>query len=285
MPMAPIVLARRPFLALLQANLASLKPRDRLIAEYILTHAERVLASTMAEMRTTLSASNDAIIGFCHRCGLNGYADLKITLARELGQADYARLNAEPHGLAWASVIHSHRSSIIETSKLNSIAVVARASKALDNSRHIELFYGNRSFAVAYIALLRLRSVGLRVSGQFDVTAQLAAARKLHKADVALGIATPESANQIRRFLNIARKNGATTICLSSIPLPVHADIRLYSAPGSSPGFEMPFDEQITQVTFLDALVAPLTPRNSHIWPHGPVNNVHHDYETLMRDS
>jgi hypothetical protein len=80
--------AKRPLLKFLRANLDSLKPRDRSIAEYILANAEQILALTFVEMRANSGACNDAILGFCRRCGLKGYRDLKITLARELGRSD-----------------------------------------------------------------------------------------------------------------------------------------------------------------------------------------------------
>src|ERR1700690_40310 len=76
----------RPLLVYLQGILPSLNPTERLIAEFVLADPERILSSSIAEIRNGSGASVGSIVGFCRPLGLKGFANFKIALARELAQ-------------------------------------------------------------------------------------------------------------------------------------------------------------------------------------------------------
>ena len=71
----------RPLLVYLQAMLPSFSPAERLIAEHILKDPEKILSSSISEMRHGSGASVGSIVGFCRSLGVKGFADFKITLA------------------------------------------------------------------------------------------------------------------------------------------------------------------------------------------------------------
>src|ERR1700745_1115738 len=77
---------KRPLLVYLQGILPSLNPTERLIAEFVLADPERILSSSIAEIRNGSGASVGSIVGFCRTLGLKGFANFKIALARELAQ-------------------------------------------------------------------------------------------------------------------------------------------------------------------------------------------------------
>src|SRR4030081_2942035 len=78
---------QRPLLVYLQGILASLRPTERLIAECVLADPEKVLASSIAEIKESSGASVGSIVAFCRHLGLKGFADFKIALARDLAQS------------------------------------------------------------------------------------------------------------------------------------------------------------------------------------------------------
>src|ERR1700737_696243 len=81
---------RRPLLVYMQGILPSLNPPERLIADYVLQDPERILSSSIAEMRDGSGASVGSIVGFCRSLGLKGFAAFKIALARELAQSGFS---------------------------------------------------------------------------------------------------------------------------------------------------------------------------------------------------
>ena len=74
----------------LQAILPSLNPTERQIGEYILEDPERVLSSSISDMRRGSGASVGSIVGFCRTLGVKGFASFKISLARELAQGGFS---------------------------------------------------------------------------------------------------------------------------------------------------------------------------------------------------
>src|SRR4029077_18847087 len=81
---------QRPLLIYLQAVLPSLNPTERQIGEYILEDPERVLSSSISDMRLGSGASVGSIVGFCRTLGVKGFASFKISLARELAQGGFS---------------------------------------------------------------------------------------------------------------------------------------------------------------------------------------------------
>src|SRR5207247_8401170 len=74
--------SQRPLLVYLQAILPSLNPTERLIGEYVLQDPERVLSSSISEMRRGSGASVGPIVGFGCSPGVDGSAAARAQLTR-----------------------------------------------------------------------------------------------------------------------------------------------------------------------------------------------------------
>src|SRR5271154_7026935 len=117
---------RRPLLVYIQGIMPSLNPTERLIAEYVLADPERILSSSIAEIRDRAGASVGSIVGFCRSVGLKGFADFKIVLARELAQSGFSGFGPGTDGAAgqnrtlFEKVFHFHAQSLVETLRINS---------------------------------------------------------------------------------------------------------------------------------------------------------------------
>src|SRR5579859_2046436 len=123
----------RPLLVYLQGILPSLNPTERLIAEFILSDPERILSSSIAEIRNGSGASVGSIVGFCRSLGLKGYANFKIALARELAQSGLPGSpesnGSRPAMSLFESVFHFHTKSLTETLKINRQETLQEASR------------------------------------------------------------------------------------------------------------------------------------------------------------
>jgi DNA-binding MurR/RpiR family transcriptional regulator len=60
---------QRPLLIYLQAILPSLNPTERQIGDYVLEDPERVLSSSISDMRRGSGASVGSVVGFCRTLG------------------------------------------------------------------------------------------------------------------------------------------------------------------------------------------------------------------------
>jgi RpiR family transcriptional regulator, carbohydrate utilization regulator len=254
--------ARKPLLVYMQGILPSLNHTERLIADYVLDDPERVLSSSIAEMRDGSGASVGSIVGFCRRLGLKGFAQFKIALARELVQSGFSGFGPETERTAsndslFEKVFRFHAQSLMETLQVNSQETMRQSALAINRAHHIEFFSTGISFPVAYLAASKFKLIGLPASTQFDSHMQLVAATQLRKADVAFGISCSGSTRETVRCLEIAQARGSKTICLTNSlksPITACADLSLFATPSEIKYFQAPLASRITQLAIIDAL-------------------------------
>jgi RpiR family carbohydrate utilization transcriptional regulator len=259
----------RPVLVYLQAILPSLNPVERLIAQYILTDPERTLSSSIAELRQGSGASVGSIISFCRSLGVKGFAEFKITLARELSQVGLSasqKAGKENNSL-FENVFEFQSLNLKETLQLNTAETLEKVSRILELARRIEFFSIGMSYPVAYTACAKLKLIGLRASAECDSHMQLINATQLRKGDVAFGISCSGSTTETVRCLEIARQGKATTLCVTNSmksPITAHADLVLYATPSEIKYFQAPLASRITQLALVDALFVSIALRRKN---------------------
>jgi RpiR family carbohydrate utilization transcriptional regulator len=254
--------SKRPILVHIKGVLPSLTPTERQIAEYILKDPERILSSSIADLRDGTGSSVGSIVAFCRSLGLQGFAGFKIALAREMTQSAFSGFGASANGAAHRSsvfeeVFQFQVESLRETLQTNSEETLRQVALALDRARHIELFSIGISYPIAYLATCKFKLIGLPVSTQFDSHMQLVAASQLHKGDVAFGISCSGSTQETVHCLEVARSRGAKTICLTNSmksPITTYDDLKLFATPSEVKYFQAPLASRITQLAIFDAL-------------------------------
>ena len=263
--------SQRPLVVYLQAILPSLNPTERLIGEYVLQDPERVLSSSISEMRRGSGASVGSIVGFCRSLGVKGFADFKISLARELAQGGFSAsakaLSDQRNCSLFENVFQFHAQSLKETLQINPEQILVQASRILEMARKIEFFSIGMSYPVAYTACCKLRLIGLPAATQFDSHMQLVTATQLKKGDVAFGISCSGSTRETVQCLKIARERKATTLCLTNCmksPITAYADLALYATPSEIKYFQAPLASRITQLALVDALFVSIALRRKN---------------------
>src|ERR1041384_8326194 len=103
--------SRRPVLTYIKGILASPNPTDRLIADCVLADPERVISSSIAQLKDDCGASVGAIVAFCRRVGLTGFAEFKIALARDLAQSGLPGWAGQENGSLLEKVFQVHAQS------------------------------------------------------------------------------------------------------------------------------------------------------------------------------
>jgi DNA-binding MurR/RpiR family transcriptional regulator len=248
--------SRRPLLTYIKGILASLNPTDRLIADCVLRDPEKVISSSIAQLKQDCGASVGAIVAFCRRVGLTGFAEFKIALARDLAQSGLPAGHSE-NGSLLEKVFQVHQQSLNETLQINPAAQFERIAQAIDKSRRVELFSIGLSYPVAHTAYCKFLLLGLQASAHFDSHIQLIAATQLEKGDVAIGISLSGTTRETVECLEVAKAKGATTIGLTNAmksPITAHSDFCLYATPSEIKYFQAPLASRVTQLALIDAL-------------------------------
>ena len=261
--------SKRPVLIYLQAILPSLNPVERVIAQYVLKDPERTLSSSIAELRRGSGASVGSIIGFCRSLGAKGFADFKITMARELSQVGLSASQkaGQKDASIFQNVFDFQSQSLRETLQLNTAEDLEKVSRTLELARRIEFFSIGMSYPVAYTACAKLKLIGLRAAAECDSHMQMINASQLRKGDVAFGISCSGSTTETVRCLEIARQGKATTLCVTNCmksPITAQADMVLYAAPSEIKYFQAPLASRITQLALVDALFVSIALRRKN---------------------
>lgn len=251
---------KRPVLLYIQGMLPSLNPTERLIAEYVLADPERIISSSIADVRDGSKASVGSIVGFCRSLGLRGFAEFKLTLARELAQGGFpgtAEGSSGETGSLTQRVLDFHIRSLTETFRVNRDEKIEQVARMMEKARRIEFFSIGISYPIAYTARCKFRLIGLPASAESDSHLQVIAATQLRKNDVAFGISCSGSTRETVRCLEIAKAKGAMTVCLTNSiksPITAFADIPLFAMPSEVKYFQAPLASRVTQLAVVDAL-------------------------------
>ena len=75
--------------------LNGLSPKLRSIAEHILKHPQDVVHKSITELAEVTNSSDTTIFRLCKHLGLQGFQDLKITLAREIVHTPMQNIHEE----------------------------------------------------------------------------------------------------------------------------------------------------------------------------------------------
>src|ERR1700744_187917 len=137
--------SKRPILVHIKGVLPSLTPTERQIAEYILKDPERILSSSIADLRDGTGSSVGSIVAFCRSLGLQGFAGFKIALAREMTQSAFSGFGGKTNGSGhrnsvFEEVFQFQVESLTETLQINSEDTLRQVAATLDRGRHIEIF-------------------------------------------------------------------------------------------------------------------------------------------------
>jgi RpiR family transcriptional regulator, carbohydrate utilization regulator len=227
----------------------------------VLADPEKVITSSIAEIKQHSGASVGSIVGFCRSLGLKGFADFKIALARDLAQSGLSAAGAQQNGSLFEKVFHFHAQSLTETLQINSQSTFERVALALEKARKIEFFSVGLSYPVAYTAYCKFLLIGLQASAQFDPHMQLITATQLKPGDVAFGISCSGTTRETVQCVEAAKARDVTTICLTNAmksPITTSSEHSLYSTPSEIKYFQAPLASRITQLALIDALFVSL---------------------------
>lgn len=256
---------KRALLATLNGLLPSMTATERLIAEHVLADPERVIGSTIADFARSCGASVGSIIAFCRRVELKGYADFKIALARDLAETGFPAGGKAKDATLLEDVIHFHQQCLQDVLKINGIDQFDKAVQAIHAARRIEFFAIGISQPIAVSAASKLMLLGLPTGAQPDAHMQLIAATHLRRGDIAFGISLSGSTRETISCLDVARGQGATTICITNAmesPITKFSDHCLFGTPSEIGYFQAPLASRVTQLALVDALFVALARKN-----------------------
>ena len=237
------------------------------VATVIRDHPGIVLDRTISELATACHTSVATVVRFCRALGLSGYAQLRMSLATELGReaaqfgggmtlgAEIAQSDTLQEMAAKVAALEML--AIDETVSSLDFAALERVVSALDGAQRILLFGIGASQFVAQDLHHKLFRIGRNAFLLADPHEAWSAALLSPPKTVALGFSHSGNTADTVRYLDIARQAGALTVAItgsSDSPLAQAADEHLISHARESRLRAGAMVSRIAQLAIVDCL-------------------------------
>jgi len=212
----------------IEALRPSFTPALGRIADAVRTRPGLVLEMTISELATSCGTSVASVVRFCRAVGASGYAELRMSLAAELGR-ESAQFGA---GFTLGAEIARTDSLEDMASKVASLEMLAieetvasldfkalkRVVSALEKAQRILLFGIGASHFVAQDLHHKLLRIGRNAFLLSDAHEAWTSALLSSRQTVAIGFSHSGSTADTVRFLDLARANRAITVAITGAP-------------------------------------------------------------------
>jgi DNA-binding MurR/RpiR family transcriptional regulator len=245
----------------LQSKRESLRPAERVVADFALADPERLMHMTVSEAARDCNVGEATVIRFCRALGYSGYQEFKLRLAQDLVEpVEYIHEHitfADSAAEIAQKVFQTNAKAVENTHRTLDPAVVEAAARTLVGAARIDIYGVGYSSFSALDAKYKFARLGLTADAHGDPHLQIMAAARLRPGDAAIGISHSGSTKDVVESLALARKVGAATVAITNFspsPLTREADLVLLTASPESPLGGEVFTSRIAQLCVLDVL-------------------------------
>lgn len=253
---------RLPALLLkMKALYAKLSKSEQRAADYILQHPEEVIYLSVAGLAEQSGVSEATVVRACRRIGLDGYQDLKVTLAQDLVtplQGIHEEIqDGDDASTIITKVFQGTLHALTFTHDTLKPAAVEQAADIIMRARAVIIMGLGNSHAVAVDLQHKLLRVGIRATAHTDSHMQAIAAAHTTPDDVIFSISHSGSSRDIVDNTKAAKSNGAFTISLTNIgssPLSKLTDLQLYTASKETQYRIVSMSSRIAQMAIIDSI-------------------------------
>ena len=232
---------------------------EKRIADWIFENPQKIVSLSIIELAEQCGCGEATIVRFAKRLGLNGYQELKFSLAAEDGGSPVStHITADDSAYAiYQKVCNDIYLSLEKTKESLKSDALAQAAEKICSARKIVIFGLGNSSSIAIDASHKFMRAGLNVNAYTDNHMQVIAASHLGEGDVAIGISHSGSSKDIVEALKIAKDHGATTIAITNSgksPILKQSDIVLATTSEETKYNILALNSRIAQLAIIDTL-------------------------------
>lgn len=244
----------------IRSNYNKLGRGERKIADLISADPRAILPLTITEFSEQAGCGTATLVRFSKRLGFSGYQELKIAIAQEISTLSNDEDQISPDDSCYYMFTKRLRDiqvTLQKTRLVLSPTAMETAAKKIMNAKRIVVFGLGNSAAIAHDAQHKFLRVGLNAASCSDNHLQSIIASHLDKECVAIGISHSGHSVDIVQALNLARMNGATTICVTNhgtSPITEVSDICLFTQAEETQHSVLAMSSRIAQLTIFDAI-------------------------------
>jgi RpiR family carbohydrate utilization transcriptional regulator len=204
-----------------------LSPAERKVAELVAADPAGTVSATVASLAKSAGVSEPTVVRFCRSLGLDGFADLRLELARAEGKGAprmHRRIEpGTPVPDAAGAVFDTAIAALGGVRAALDPQAIERSALALVRASRVELWGYGASAAVAEDLAHKLFRVCRGVVARSDPHMQAMAAATLDGDAVALCISHTGRSREIVEVAGLAAASGATVLAITRPGSPLAA--------------------------------------------------------------
>jgi len=259
----------------IQSTVTQLSPSSARVAQALLEDPQLAMDNTISGLAELCRTSETSVIRFCRSIGFNGYADLRIALAAEVGR-ERAQLATDPrYGTDIGTednlrdtinkIAFAERVGIQETIDNLDLGALDRVIEAIDSADRIVAFGVGASNLVAKDLQAKLMRIGRSVFSFSDAHDAMVMAALLGPDDVAISLSHSGNTVEPVELIKLARGRGATTVGITNsqdCALDEAAELVLHTAVRETTFRSGAMASRTAQLTVVDCIFVSVAQRN-----------------------
>ncbi len=232
---------------------------EKRIADTILETPGKIISLSIVELAELCGCSEASIVRFSKRLGLEGYQELKITIASELGASPISSaITGEDTPLAiYEKLCNDIYLSLEKTKKSLVPGTLEEVCKRILSADRIVLFGLGNSASIAIDASHKFLRAGLQATAYTDNHMQMIAASHLTERDIVIGISHSGSSKDIVEAVKLAKERGAVTVAITGSAkssLLKHTEYPLITSADETEYTILAMNSRIVQLTIIDVI-------------------------------
>lgn len=246
----------------IRSGIELLKPAERNVALYILSHLEDVIRMPIAVPAEKAKTSEATIVRMCRALNFSGFKDLKLSIATaptlEIQNNHNFELEKDSTILQMIQTIEMHNIDAIQrTLMINGERELEKIIHQINNARKIIFIGIGASAIVAQDFEHKLKRINKNCETIFDSHGQLIAAAHATSEDVVFAISYSGETKEVINALTVAKENQATIITMTQNKrntIQSFADSALYVVSNEADIRSSATASRIAQLTLIDIL-------------------------------
>ena len=246
----------------IRSGMELLKPAEKNVALYILSHLEEVIRMPIAVLAQKAKTSEATIVRMCRALNFSGFKDLKLSIATastlEIQYNHSFELKKDSTILQMIQTIEMHNIDAIQrTLMINDERELEKIIHQINNARKIIFIGIGASAIVAQDFEHKLKRINKNCETIFDSHGQLIAAAHATSEDVVFAISYSGETKEVINALTVAKENQATIITMTQNKrntIQSFADYALYVVSNEADIRSSATASRIAQLTLIDIL-------------------------------
>lgn len=247
-----------------------LTPVEKSVADFVLKNADKVVYMPIDELAALSKNAKSAVIRFCKSVGFSGYSEFKIALAGDISKNK--QLNYAPYiypedktGDILDKVFSADIKTLHDTADRIDRKTLSEAVEMLAAAKKIYIYAIGTSAVIANDFQYRLMQQGFTVFCITDLPTMKVSTLNIEKGDAAIGISNSGRTIATIEALELAKAQGAKTVCITSYPDSELMHISDYPISVYSDEVEYPIEAisaRIAHIGVIDAITIALSAKN-----------------------